>query len=164
MAALLLPPLFAHPEALTGKALIDRPSLETLAGVWYAWLGTPSTFAVLACCAMAAYGAREVWRAVQSSALSDGGWLRSCSARAVAAHVSIGVTEDHHRQSGVVRRHRKGVGHRQDNVRPVVHALHQSSSAAAELPVQSATTGMTERGVVLVVQAFMLARPAACCP
>src|SRR5437763_1666209 len=63
MAALLLPPLFAHPEALTGKALIDRRSLETLAGVWYAWLGTPSTFAVLVCCAMAAYGAREVWRA-----------------------------------------------------------------------------------------------------
>ena len=47
MAALLLPPLIAHPEALTGKAGIDRPGVDTLVGVWYAWLGTPST---LRCC------------------------------------------------------------------------------------------------------------------
>ena len=53
---------------------------------------------------------------MQSSALSDGvEWLRSCSARTVAAHVSIEVTEHHHRQSSVVR-HRKVCGHRQDNV------------------------------------------------
>jgi hypothetical protein len=60
------------------------------------------------------------------------GWLRSCSARTVAAHVSIEVTGHHHRQSSVDR-HRKVCGHRQDNVRPVVLGLHQSSSAAAEL-------------------------------
>jgi hypothetical protein len=62
MAALLLPPLIAHPEALTGKAGIDRPALDTLVGIWYAWLGTPSTIALLTCCAMAAVGARTVWR------------------------------------------------------------------------------------------------------
>lgn len=65
LAALILPPLVAHPESLTGKALIDRPNPETLFGVWYAWLGTPSTLAVLVCCALAAYGARDVWRALQ---------------------------------------------------------------------------------------------------
>ena len=64
MAALLLPPLLAHPESLAAKAGIDRPGLDTLVGVWYAWLGTPSTFAVLACCALAVVGAREVWRAL----------------------------------------------------------------------------------------------------
>ena len=64
MAALLLPPLLAHPEMLAGKALVDRPRWETFIGVWYAWLGTPSTLAVLSCCALAAYGARDVWRAM----------------------------------------------------------------------------------------------------
>ena len=64
LAALILPPLLAHPESLTGKALIDRPSLETIFGVWYAWLGTPATLAVLVCCALAAYAARDVWRAL----------------------------------------------------------------------------------------------------
>ena len=62
MVALLAPPLLAHPEALTGKAGVDRPGLDTLVGVWYAWLGTPSTLAVLACCTLAAFGARDVWR------------------------------------------------------------------------------------------------------
>jgi hypothetical protein len=64
MAALLLPPLIAHPEALSGKARIDSPTLDTLIGVPYAWLGTPSTVAVLVCCTLAAYGARDVWRAI----------------------------------------------------------------------------------------------------
>ena len=64
MAALLLPPLLAHPEALSGKAGIDRPGLDTLIGVWYAWLGTPSTGVVVLCCALAAVGARDVWRAL----------------------------------------------------------------------------------------------------
>ncbi len=62
MGALLLPPLLAHPESLAVKAGVDRPDLDTLIGVWYAWLGTPSTLSVLACGALAALGAREVWR------------------------------------------------------------------------------------------------------
>ena len=64
MAVLLVPPLLAHPEALAGKAGIDGPSRDTFAGVWYAWLGTPSTIAVALCCALAAYGARDAWRAL----------------------------------------------------------------------------------------------------
>src|SRR5439155_5204411 len=43
---------------------IDAPNLQTLIGVWYAWLGTPSTPVVVLCALLAAYGAREVWRAL----------------------------------------------------------------------------------------------------
>ncbi|HYQ98730.1 MAG TPA: hypothetical protein VET86_01710, partial [Casimicrobiaceae bacterium] len=64
MAALLLPPLLAHPGSLAGKAGVDRPGLDTLIGAWYEWLGTPSTVAVIVCCALAAVGARDVWRAL----------------------------------------------------------------------------------------------------
>jgi hypothetical protein len=64
MAAMLFPPLLAHPESLAVKAGVDRPGLDTLIGVWYAWLGTHSTLSVLACGALAALGAREVWRAL----------------------------------------------------------------------------------------------------
>ena len=61
---------------------------------------------------------------MQSSALSDGvDWLRSCSARTGAAHFSIGLTEHHHRQSGVVRRHHEGVGHRQRMACPAASDL-----------------------------------------
>jgi hypothetical protein len=67
MAALLLPPLLAHPESLAAKAFTDRPGLDTIVGVWYEWLGTPSTFAVVVCCALAAVGAREVWRALPAA-------------------------------------------------------------------------------------------------
>jgi hypothetical protein len=65
MAALLLPPLLAHTESLAAKAGIDHPGFDALAGVWYAWLGTPSTLAAVLCCALAAYGARDVWRALR---------------------------------------------------------------------------------------------------
>jgi len=64
MAALLVPPLLAHPEALAGKAGFGGPGRDTLAGVWYAWLGTPSAIAVVLCSALAAFGARDVWRAL----------------------------------------------------------------------------------------------------
>jgi hypothetical protein len=63
-AALLLPPFLAHPESLAGKAGIDRPGIDTFVGVWYTWLGTPSTMAMLACCVLALIGARGVWRAL----------------------------------------------------------------------------------------------------
>jgi len=61
-AALLMPPFLAHPESLEGKAGIDRPGIDTFVGVWYTWLGTPSTMATLACCLLALIGARGVWR------------------------------------------------------------------------------------------------------
>jgi hypothetical protein len=76
----------------------------------------------------------ESWRAVQSSALIDGEvGLHPGSAESVAAHLSMGMTEQHYRQSDVVHRALRVRGHRQDNVRSVVLVLHQSSSAVAEL-------------------------------
>jgi len=62
MAALVLPPVLLHPESLLGKSGVDVPDLATLIGLWYAWLGTGSTSVVVICVALAAYGAREIWR------------------------------------------------------------------------------------------------------
>ena len=64
LAAVLLPPLIAHPLSLAAKGGLDLPDAQTLLGVWYAWLGTPSTAVVVVCMALAAYGTRVVWRAV----------------------------------------------------------------------------------------------------
>ena len=64
IAVLVLPPSFAHPHSLTAKSGTDMPGVDTLIGVWYAWLGTPSTVVVILCVALAAYGARDVWRAL----------------------------------------------------------------------------------------------------
>jgi hypothetical protein len=76
----------------------------------------------------------ESWRAVQSSALIDGEVvLRPGSAESVVTHLSMGMTEQHHRHSGLVHRALRARGHRQDSVRSVVLVLHQSSSAVAEL-------------------------------
>jgi len=72
---------------------------------------------------------------VHSCALIDGTKsLQQGSADAVAAHLSIGVTEPHHRQSRVVQAPCKGRGHKQDNVRFVVVDLHQVSSAQRGAP------------------------------
>ena len=64
LAALILPPLIANPQSLAVKSGTDIPGIATLAGVWYAWLGTPSTVAVAVCIALAAWGAPDVWRAL----------------------------------------------------------------------------------------------------
>jgi hypothetical protein len=64
IAALVLPPLISNPRSLTAKGGVDTPNFETLVGVWYAWLGTPSSLVVVVCLAFAAYGGREVWRAL----------------------------------------------------------------------------------------------------
>ncbi|MEO8344495.1 MAG: hypothetical protein ABI607_02270 [Betaproteobacteria bacterium] len=63
-AALVLPPLLTHPMSLAAKGGADRPGMDSLIGVWYAWLGTPSTAVVMACVAFAAMGAPTVWRAL----------------------------------------------------------------------------------------------------
>ena len=64
---LLLPPLLAHPGSLAAKSGVEMPGVDTLIGVWYAWLGTPSTLVVILCVALAAYGARDVWRALREA-------------------------------------------------------------------------------------------------
>ncbi|HEY5309411.1 MAG TPA: hypothetical protein VIK97_12940, partial [Casimicrobiaceae bacterium] len=66
-AAVVLPPLLAHPLSLGAKGGIDAPDAQTLLGVWYAWFGTPSTGVVLACLALAALGFPQVWRALPAA-------------------------------------------------------------------------------------------------
>ena len=79
------------------------------------------------------YDTPESWCAVHSSALIDGAkWLPVCSWNAVAAHLSMGVTEQHHRQSNAISRTHLSACRRQDSVRSVVLVLHQASSAVAE--------------------------------
>jgi hypothetical protein len=60
----VLPPLLSHPMSLAAKGGLDLPDAQTLAGVWYAWLGTPSTAVVVACLALAVCGAPVIWRAM----------------------------------------------------------------------------------------------------
>jgi uncharacterized membrane protein len=66
-AAVVLPPLLTHPMALASKGGLDIPDAQTLAGVWYAWVGTPATSVVIACMTLAVLGAGAVWRAVPAS-------------------------------------------------------------------------------------------------
>jgi len=49
VAVLILPPLLTNPQSLIAKGGADTPSLATLVGAFYAWLGTPSTLAVVLC-------------------------------------------------------------------------------------------------------------------
>jgi hypothetical protein len=62
MAALLLPPLLAHPESLRLKSGVDLPTGDTLVGVWYLWFGTSATWAVAIAGALAIVGLPVVWR------------------------------------------------------------------------------------------------------
>jgi acetyl-CoA carboxylase carboxyltransferase component len=56
------------------------------------------------------HNSRKSWCAVHSSALIDGtDSLQQGSGEAIAAQFSIGVTEPHHRHSGVVQLHVKCV-------------------------------------------------------
>jgi len=62
MAALLLPPLIAHPESLRLKSGVDLPNGDTLVGVWYLWFGSGATWAVAIGGALAIAGLPVVWR------------------------------------------------------------------------------------------------------
>ena len=66
-AAVVLPPLLAHPMSLSAKGGVDAPDIETLIGLAYAWLGTPSTWVVVLCLALACHGAPAVWRALPAA-------------------------------------------------------------------------------------------------
>jgi len=76
MAAVLLPPLIAHPESLSLKSGIDLPRADTLVGVWYAWFGTGSSPAVVACALLAVAGLPTVWRRLpEARSMLAGGML-----------------------------------------------------------------------------------------
>jgi len=69
IAAVVFPPLQAHPLSLAAKGGINVPDAQTLVGVWYAWFGTPSTGVVVACIAFADPTATLTF-SIQSSAIS----------------------------------------------------------------------------------------------
>ena len=77
--------------------------------------------------------------------------------RSVAAHVGIGLAGRRHRHSSVVK---DRSGHRQDNVLPAFHGLHQSSSAGADLLGRQPNAGWRLNGLLNV----MRERPEACAP
>jgi len=59
-AVLVLPPLLADTGALGVKSGIGDMAPDTLAGVWFMWLGTPSLFCVAMLLLFAAVGFRDV--------------------------------------------------------------------------------------------------------
>jgi Dolichyl-phosphate-mannose-protein mannosyltransferase len=63
MALAVLPPLLGDPQALLGKAGMDRIGKETIVGAWYLWLGSGSTAVAWGALALAAIGMRGVWAA-----------------------------------------------------------------------------------------------------
>ena len=62
LAALLLPPLIAHPESLSLKSGVDLPTVDTLIGAFYLWLGSGANAAVMLCAFFALLGAPIVWQ------------------------------------------------------------------------------------------------------
>lgn len=62
MLLLVLPPLLANFAVIGAKSGIDSPSWQTIVGVWYIWVGTPSTMVVLIFLVLAAIGAPRLWR------------------------------------------------------------------------------------------------------
>jgi hypothetical protein len=84
MAALLLPPLVAHPESLRLKSGVDLPHADTLIGVWYLWFGTGATAAVLICGALALLGVPAVWRRLPEARSAAAGVMLSALAVVIA--------------------------------------------------------------------------------
>jgi hypothetical protein len=66
--ALILPPLFGNPEALSLKSGVATPTLATLVGAWYAWLGATSWPVALAGAALALLGIPTLRREVPEAA------------------------------------------------------------------------------------------------
>jgi len=62
--ALVLPALFANPEALALKSGVDTPTLDTWAGAWHAWLGTGSWVVAAGGALLAIFGIAPVRRQV----------------------------------------------------------------------------------------------------
>lgn len=62
MLLFILPPLLTNFSVIGAKSGIDSPSWQTIVGVWYVWIGTPSTMVVLTFLVLAAIGAPKLWR------------------------------------------------------------------------------------------------------
>ncbi|HET9047089.1 MAG TPA: glycosyltransferase family 39 protein [Casimicrobiaceae bacterium] len=88
-AALVLPPIIANLHSMADKSGVDSPNFGTLVGVWYAWLGTPSSIVVVACIAFAAAGSRSVWQSLPESRPALLGTLLTLAALFVARPIWI---------------------------------------------------------------------------
>lgn len=64
MALVILPPLLADASAIAAKSGADSPTLETIQGVWYWWIGTGSTTVVVSSLLLAAIGFPDLWRSL----------------------------------------------------------------------------------------------------
>jgi hypothetical protein len=67
LSVLVLPPLMAHPEALTVKLGSSAPTLATHYGVLHVWLGTHSTAVIVLGALLAAAGMANLWRCLPLS-------------------------------------------------------------------------------------------------
>ncbi len=62
LLAVLLPTFLGDPGALGSKLGVHHPTLETLYGVMFSWLGTPSALIVMAGVVLAIAGTARTWR------------------------------------------------------------------------------------------------------
>jgi len=66
-AALVLPPLLAHPQAMALKSGVDAPNVDTVLGAWFAWVGTTSPWVAGLVALLAALGTPRLLRVVPES-------------------------------------------------------------------------------------------------
>ena len=62
MLLLVLPPLLANSAMIRAKSGADSPNWQTITGVWYSWIGTPSSTVILILLALAIIGIPKLWR------------------------------------------------------------------------------------------------------
>jgi hypothetical protein len=62
VSALVLPPVFAHPEALGGKLGAGAPGFQTFGDLVYFWSGTSSPVIAVTASLLALAGANDLWR------------------------------------------------------------------------------------------------------
>lgn len=75
-ASLVIPPLVAHPQAMALKSGVDAPTLDTLVGLWFAWMGTGSSWVAGLAAVLAAVGSWRLLRdVVEMRALALGALL-----------------------------------------------------------------------------------------
>jgi hypothetical protein len=94
LLCLVLPPVLAHPEALTIKLGSALPTLHTYYGVLFVWLGTSSSIVVLTGGVLAALGIGKLWRELPL--------IRTLLAGLVLTYLAVLLTEPawvHHPQT-----------------------------------------------------------------
>ncbi len=74
-AALIVPPLIAHPQALALKSGVDAPTADTFLGMWFAWMGTASPWVAALAVILVGVGARPLLHAVPEMLALGGGAL-----------------------------------------------------------------------------------------